>query len=153
MNVFTPKAGAKQTGLWTHQLCDLALCICLTFCICLLDHTSSWNYLTHWSWCIWVIIFLAKSVSTGNTKGGGITVPLTSCLTKIGLVCFENKNKNCQLSYSWFQTSETGGQWYNDTSPFSTPWFYIQSWKLVNCFGTTDVGEEFYHFIYETVGC
>jgi len=22
-----------------------------------------------------------------------------------GLVCFANKNKNCQLSYSWFQTS------------------------------------------------
>ncbi len=26
------------------------------------------------------------------------------------------------MSYSWFQTSQTGGQWYNDTSPFSIPW-------------------------------
>jgi hypothetical protein len=26
------------------------------------------------------------------------------------------------LSYSWFQTSQTGGQWYSDTSPFSIPW-------------------------------
>jgi hypothetical protein len=32
-----------------------------------------------------------------------------------GLVGFANKNKNCQLSYSRFQTSQTGGQWYSDT--------------------------------------
>ncbi len=38
------------------------------------------------------------------------------------LVCFANKNKNCQLSYSWFQTSQTGGQQYSDISPFSIPW-------------------------------
>jgi hypothetical protein len=38
-----------------------------------------------------------------------------------GLVCFANKNKNCQLSYSLIQTSQTGGQWYSDTSPFSIP--------------------------------
>jgi hypothetical protein len=39
-----------------------------------------------------------------------------------GLVCFANKNKNFQLLYSWFQTSQTGGQCYSDTSPFSIPW-------------------------------
>jgi hypothetical protein len=38
------------------------------------------------------------TVCQGNTKGGSITVPLTSCL--YGLVCFANKNKNCQLPYS-----------------------------------------------------
>ncbi len=38
-----------------------------------------------------------------------------------GLVCFANKNKSCQFSYSWFQPSQTGGQWYSDTSPFSIP--------------------------------
>jgi hypothetical protein len=38
-----------------------------------------------------------------------------------GLVCFANKNKNCQLVYSKFQTSQTGGQQYSDTSPFSIP--------------------------------
>jgi hypothetical protein len=42
-----------------------------------------------------------------------------------GLVCFANKIKICQLSYSWFQTSQTGGQWYTDTSPFSIPWAII----------------------------
>ncbi len=39
-----------------------------------------------------------------------------------GLVCFGNKNKNCQLSYSQFQNSQTGGQRYSDTCPFSIPW-------------------------------
>ncbi len=37
------------------------------------------------------------------------------------LACFANKNKNCQLLHSWFKTSETGGQPYSDTSPFSIP--------------------------------
>ncbi len=44
-----------------------------------------------------------------------------------GLVCFANKNKNCQLSCSWLQTSQTGVQWYNDTSPFSIPWVFLGS--------------------------
>ncbi len=35
----------------------------------------------------------------------------------ISLFC----KKIWQLSYSWFQTSQTGGQWYSDTSPFSIP--------------------------------
>jgi hypothetical protein len=26
------------------------------------------------------------------------------------------------LSFSSFQTNQTGGQWYSDTSPFSIPW-------------------------------
>jgi hypothetical protein len=34
-----------------------------------------------------------------------------------GLVCFANKNEKCPLSYSCFQTSQTGGQPYSDTSP------------------------------------
>ncbi len=37
------------------------------------------------------------------------------------LVCFANENKNCQLSYRWFQTRQTGGQQFSDTSPFSVP--------------------------------
>jgi hypothetical protein len=41
-----------------------------------------------------------------------------------GLVHLANKNKNCQLSNSQYQTSQTGGQWYSDTSPFSIPWLH-----------------------------
>ncbi len=40
----------------------------------------------------------------------------------VWISCFANKNKKCRLSYSWFQTSQTGGQWYSDTSPFIIPW-------------------------------
>jgi len=43
-------------------------------------------------------------------------------LDRFGLVCFANRNKNCHQSYSWFQTSQTGGQQYCDTSPFSILW-------------------------------
>ncbi len=74
-------------------------------------------------------------VETGNTKGGSITVLLLKQGILKGevslyhdllfdwfrLVCFPNKNKNCQLSHSWFQTSQTGGQQYRDTSTFSIP--------------------------------
>jgi hypothetical protein len=47
-------------------------------------------------------------------------------LDLFGLPCFANKNKKCQLSYSLFQTSQTGGQRYSDTSPFSIPWSVIE---------------------------
>jgi hypothetical protein len=87
----------------------------------------------------------------GNTKGGSINVPLNSCFTGLELavwqltifafdflcdwfelVCFANKNKNCQLSYSWFQTSQTGGQWYSYTFPFSIPWSEHNPMDLTN---------------------
>jgi hypothetical protein len=62
----------------------------------------------------------------GNTKGGSITVPLTSCLT--GLESADN---------FWFylqnrliHTSQTGGQQYSDTSPFSIPWLWAQATYL-----------------------
>ncbi len=48
------------------------------------------------------------------------------------LVCFANKNKNCQLSNTWFQTSPTGGKWYSDTSPFSIPCLHYKHVTIVN---------------------
>ncbi len=59
-------------------------------------------------------------VEAGNTGKYHCTIDLL--FDWFGLVCFANKNKNRQLSYSWFQTIQTGGQWYSDTSPFSIPW-------------------------------
>ncbi len=38
-----------------------------------------------------------------------------------GLVCFANRNKNCQLSDGGLQTRQTGGQQYSDTSPLVFP--------------------------------
>ncbi len=51
----------------------------------------------------------------GTTKGGRITVPLTSCLTGL-------ESAVLQLSFFIYlqnrliQTSQTGDQWYSDTS-------------------------------------
>jgi hypothetical protein len=60
-----------------------------------------------------------------------------------GLVCFANKNKNCHLSYSWFQTSQTGGQWYSYTSPFSIP---CNNCLTLSCCVTTKLGR-FMHIL------
>ncbi len=51
----------------------------------------------------------------------GILKEEVSLFDLFGLACFANKNKNHQLPYSWFQTSQTGGQWYIDTSPLVFP--------------------------------
>jgi hypothetical protein len=50
----------------------------------------------------------------GNTTGGKYHCTVDLLIDLFGLVCFTNKNENCQ-----FQTSQTGGQQYSDTSPFS----------------------------------
>ncbi len=67
------------------------------------------------------ILITIHMYDTGNTKGGSITVPLTSCLTGLEsavwlltFFCFYLQNR-------LIQTSQTGGQRYSDTSPFSIP--------------------------------
>ncbi len=57
--------------------------------------------------------------NTGNNKGGSTTVLLTSCLTGLELVV-------CHWQFFYLQnrliqTSQTGVQWYSDTSPYSIP--------------------------------
>ncbi len=59
-------------------------------------------------------------------KGGSITVPLTSCLTGLDWSVLQIKTK-ILCSYSWFQTSQTGGQWYSNSSPFSIP--CLRQWQ------------------------
>jgi len=58
----------------------------------------------------------------GNTKGGRITLPLTSCFDWFGISCMSTDNFYFYLQNRLIQTSHTGGQRYNDTSPFSIPW-------------------------------
>ncbi len=65
--------------------------------------------------------FFHRSSIPGNTKWRERLGTIDLLFDWFGLVCFANKNKKCLLSYSWFQTSQTGGQWYSDTSPFSIP--------------------------------
>jgi hypothetical protein len=65
---------------------------------------------------------ISLSVCPGNTKGGSITVLLTSCLTGL-------ESAVRQLTIFFYlqnrliQTSQTGGQRYSDTFQFSIPWF------------------------------
>ncbi len=70
------------------------------------------------------VSYLQARPEAGKTKGGSITVLLTSCLTGLDfrLVCFANKNKNFEKN-SWFQTStsQTGGQQDSGTSSFRIP--------------------------------
>ena len=82
-----------------------------------------------------IFLPLSKAIKTalhetwpvsGNTKGGSITVPLTSCLTGLEFAdnfCFYLQNR-------LIQTSQRGCQEYSDTSPFSIPWFNYQFKKL-----------------------
>ncbi len=60
-------------------------------------------------------------LETGNTKGGKITVPLTSCLTGLNLCVLQKKTKIVSCHTADSKTDQTGGQWYSDTSPFSIP--------------------------------
>ncbi len=53
------------------------------------------------------------------------------------------------LSYRWFQTSQTGGQRYSDTSPFSIPWWRhsdavkVSIWSNEILFGVMKPGQSF----------
>jgi hypothetical protein len=63
-----------------------------------------------------------RSDEPGNTKGGSITIPLTSCLTGLESALWQLTFFCFYLPKRPIQTSQTGGQWYSDTSPCSIPW-------------------------------
>ncbi len=74
-----------------------------------------------------------KCDKPGNTKGGSITVPLTSCLTGLEWVIGKLTIFVCfYLQNGLTQTSQTGGEQYSDTSPFSIPWTSIKN--FTHCF-------------------
>jgi hypothetical protein len=68
------------------------------------------------------------NVLPGNTKGESITVLLTSGLTGLESALY---NFCFYLQNRLIQTSQTEGQWYSDTSPFSIPWCRIYIILLV----------------------
>ncbi len=51
-----------------------------------------------------------------NTKGGSITVLLTSFFDFFGISCMTTEMFCLYLQNRLIQTSQTGGQWYSDTS-------------------------------------
>jgi hypothetical protein len=62
-----------------------------------------------------------KMLNAGNTKRGIITVPSTSSLTSLELAVWLQTIFCFYLQNRLIQTSQTGGQLYSDTSPFSIP--------------------------------
>ncbi len=65
-------------------------------------------------------VFVGR-LEPGNTKGGSIAVPLTSCLTSLESAVMTTDNFCFYLQNRLIQTIQTGVQWYSDTSPFSIP--------------------------------
>jgi hypothetical protein len=43
-----------------------------------------------------------------------------------GISCMTTDNFSFYLQNRLIQTSQTGSQWYSDTSPFSIPWMHYQ---------------------------
>jgi hypothetical protein len=78
--------------------------------------------------CMWVGIWIHIYI---HIYTQGILLLL---LHLFGLLCFANKNKKFQLSYSWFQTSQMRGQWYSETSPFSIIWYIYNTNSHTQCF-------------------
>ncbi len=64
----------------------------------------------------------ASKARSGNSKGENITVPLTSCLTSLESVEWQLTIFCFYLQNRLIQTSQTGGQQYSDTFPYSIPW-------------------------------
>ncbi len=64
-------------------------------------------------------------IKAGNTKGGSITVPLTSCLTSLDYSVLQIKTKNvsCHTADSKPVKQEVNS---TDISPFSIPWSRVQ---------------------------
>jgi hypothetical protein len=69
-------------------------------------------------WSFWPSVI----VKPGNTKGGSIIVPLTSCLTGLDWSVLQIKTKIVSSHTADSKLVRQDCQWYSDTSPFSIPW-------------------------------
>ncbi len=102
VRIFIARSGSKWPDrVWSRPgLCSIALC--------------SWKYKgSGYS--------MVLSANPGNTRGGSITVPLTSCLTGFGNSCMTTDNFCFYLQNRLIWTSKTGGQRYSDTYPLVFP--------------------------------
>ncbi len=64
---------------------------------------------------------LEMTDSAGNTKGGKYHCTIDLLFDWFGISCMTTDNFCFYLQNRQIQTSQTGGQWYSDTSPFSIP--------------------------------
>ncbi len=63
-------------------------------------------------------------VTSGNTKGWSIIVPLAPLFDWFGISCMTTDKFCFYLQNRLIQACQTGGQWYSDTSPFCIPWWH-----------------------------
>ncbi len=61
-------------------------------------------------------------VQAGNNKGGKYHCTVDLLFDCFGISCMTTDNFCFYLQNRLIQTSQTGGQWYNDTSPFRISW-------------------------------
>jgi hypothetical protein len=70
------------------------------------------------------------TLESGNTKGGKYHRTVDLLFDWFGISCMTTDNNCFYLQNRLIQTSQTGGQWYNDTSPFSIPCTNITLTKI-----------------------
>jgi hypothetical protein len=61
---------------------------------------------------------------TREYKRGEYNCTIVFLYDWFGISCMTTDNFCFYLHYRLIQTSQTGGQWYSDTSLFSIPWSY-----------------------------
>jgi hypothetical protein len=69
-------------------------------------------------------LIMSETLWQGTLKGDHYTVDLLFDWLGIRLICMTTDNCCFYLQNRPIQTSQTGGQQYSDTSPFSIPWFW-----------------------------
>jgi hypothetical protein len=62
-----------------------------------------------------------SGVETGNTKGGKYHCTIDLLFDRFGISCMTTEVFCYYLQNRLIQTSQTGGQWYSDTSPLVFP--------------------------------
>ncbi len=73
--------------------------------------------------CLYLLqIRLAGSMWTGNTKGGKYHCTIDLLFDCFGISCIITDNFCFYLQNRLIKTSQTGDQWYSDTSPCSIPY-------------------------------
>jgi hypothetical protein len=76
-----------------------------------------------WTVPFWQFPLWLTYIWPGNTKRGKSHCTVDLLFDLYGISCMTTDNFCFYLQNRLIQTSQTGGQWYSDTSPFSISWF------------------------------
>jgi hypothetical protein len=72
-----------------------------------------------------------EKVQAGNTKEGKYNCTVDLLFDWFGISCKATDNFCFYLQNRIIQTSQTGGQRYCDTSPFSIPWYKSSHFEML----------------------